>query len=216
MFTFARRVAVAALSVGVLAGGATMASAAVQPAPHGVVFNDPTVHTHLVNRDDSGDAGTWAQDNFWRTTHIYHTGLDTYKVTITDNGKFVTDPGALTPNQGAPYTGETIAFPHLRGYLHGSWSWTLTSLTPPNVHGIPTFIFGDAYSTSTWYLLAFPTATGVTEASAWAWDYDAVAVHYHWVLVHRHHHHSYWVRVPTYTPENWLDAESGQAGNIQG
>ena len=165
---------VAAAAVAATAGAA---HAAPQPV---------TVHaqTSVTDRPDGGNGGTWADDTMTRSLTITRTGgapgAYTFKASLTDKGSFTTIKGALTPNQGGSYAGDTIKS-KVTGTLKGSADFSFTASSLPasgfnagvpvteNDHGLD-----PSDSTSTWYELAFPAGTtfGGAGIGAWSWSYN--------------------------------------------
>jgi hypothetical protein len=172
---------------------AASASVALFPSPPGPHFGSPanvfTATTSITNHPDGGGSGQpWAIDTFTRTLTIKETGhtgsgssrVYNYTATVSDTGTFKTISGALTPNQGTPYTGKTI-----KGVVQGtmtggaSYSFTATSLptrgrnlgVPTHESGNPTS--GSPQSTSFWFEQAFP-ATSITfhgGIGTYSWTY---------------------------------------------
>lgn len=180
--------AIAATSVGLSGLGIAAASAAPTPAPapHGF-----TATTHLINRDDGGDAGTWAQDNLWRTVKFVPVqdnipGQWEYKVTLTDKGTFKTDTNVLAPNQHTPFVGVKTGHHPISGTVYGGGSYTVVSDSPLSNHpnlGVPfveygTPVAGSNETTGNWPVLAFPSSAHVTNSgiNPWGWTYNAKAL----------------------------------------
>jgi hypothetical protein len=175
--------AVPAATAGVLLTTTAAASAATAtPAVTTAAITHQTNWTaisHLADRTEGGGNGTWAKDDFYRVMTIKLTGQSggvySYTATVHDAGSFTAIPGSYTPNQGSPYTDQTIAGPD-NGWLTGTaqYSFTATSLPTagPNA-GVPAYVSGDQGSTSTWYELAFPSGTtfGGTGIGTWGWTY---------------------------------------------
>ena len=164
----------AAACVGVLGLAIPAASAAVGPTV--------TARTQLSNRADGGGNGDWATDAMTRTLTITHLNGSNYTATITDTGgRFVTIPGAFTPNQGGADAGLRIA-EVLRGSFTGKASYSFTASRSPQAALVPHAESGTPSSgprtTSLWYEQAFPAGTtfGGTGITTWAWNYTAVAV----------------------------------------
>ena len=167
---------------GLIAGGAVAATAGTA-----VAAPPPPVHavTHVTNRPDGGNGGTWAYDDLTRTITIRLTGggpgAYTFTAGLTDKGSFTTIKGAETPNQGGSYAGDTIRSKvtgTVRGYAE--FSFTASNLPTPGPNaGVPAtendHRSTPADSTSTWYELAFPSGThfGGAGIGDWSWTYKA-------------------------------------------
>lgn len=161
----------------VIAGLAGLAPSALAVGParqgHGLGFAE----TQLSNRLDSGNGGNWATDTITRFLVITKTGVNTYKATVTDEGSFVTIPGALTPNQSSPYTGMRLTASRVyraTDSLAGTDSFSFTANRSPDLSRVPKKVPGNADPTSTWYTLAFPSGTAFTNVTQgpWGWTYQ--------------------------------------------
>lgn len=165
--------AAAAASATALTLGAGAASASPQP---------PKVTeavTYIQDRPDSGNGGYWADDTMARILTITQTGGSpgAWKFTarLTDEGSFTTIKGALAPNQGGSYAGQTEKA-SVTGILNGSADFAFTASNLPTAR-VPAFendhgnVPSD--STSTWYELAFPAGTifGGPGIGNWGWTY---------------------------------------------
>lgn len=176
------------------AAAALLSAGAAQAAPLAHVSDalggNPTftARTQLTGRPDSGGGGTWAYDSAYRTLSITETGYDpetgdyTYTATVTDSAaSFQAIAGALTPNQGVPYTGDTITGSP-SGSFSGSASYSFTADSLPANSGnlgVPLAESGapqdQAETTSYWYEQAFPSGTvfGGSGIGDWGWWYTA-------------------------------------------
>lgn len=164
-----------------------------------------TAVTTLINRPDSGHYGTWADDNLTRTVSITRQaaveashcggGATTcwfYTGSLSDIGSFTTREGEKSPNAdvviNGQVSGSTAGGSKLQFY--SSSGTPQPSLVPSVVTG-----FAPANATSVWGSLFFPDGTVVTstELLGWAWTYNAPG-----------------------TCETWVNAASGDTGNIAG
>jgi len=227
--------------------GAASASAATVPAAHHVYPLKEV--TNLYHRPDSGGNGNWATDAMTRTVIFKYIGRDSaglyhYTAQLSDRGEFTTIPGAYTPNQGAPYTGDLISG-QVNGSMSGKASFEFTSTNPIDNHklnlGVPRAEFGapgnPEQSTSAWYEQAFRQGTvfGGLGIGNWGWTYKTAVPEYKYVKVlvvdkHgkpvlKHGHKQYkTVKVTYFLHERWADTsapknDAGQlpaAGNILG
>jgi hypothetical protein len=236
-------------AVAILAtAGAASASAATVPAAHHVYPLKAV--TGLYDRPDSGGVGNWANDAMTRTITFTYIGRDSaglyhYVAQLSDLGGFTTIPGAYTPNQGAPYTGDLISG-QVSGSMSGKASFEFTSTNPIDNHnanlGVPRAEFGAAgnteQTTSAWYEQAFPQGTvfGGLGIGNWGWNYKAAVTEYKYVKVEvmkngkpvlnpKTHKPEYkTVKVSYVLNERWADTsapknDAGQlpaAGNILG
>lgn len=191
-----RKIALAALAplaaVGFAAGISTAASAA------------PLVHatTHVANRADSGNGGTWATDNFTRSLTIVKSasqvnapdGDTLYTAFVVDNGGFTAHAGALAPNQAVP--GVHVAH-SVNGSFKGGITYTIAAPNADALTGtVPAFendAVGTPVPTSTWPAQAFATSVGVqvTENAGWSWKYSTAC-------------------------ESWTDSSANGDGNLAG
>jgi hypothetical protein len=219
----------AALAAGTLlatAGAASAAPAAHQPAWH--------ASTKVTDRPDGGNGGDWADDSMTRTLVITRTGGSagayTYTAKLTDTGSFTTIKGTLTPNQGAPYTGDVIKS-KVTGTMTGYDTFTFTASSLPsggpnagvpakeNDHGN-----APADSTSTWYELAFPSTTTFSSAteSPWSWTYKVAVTGPVTLKVCVSAHLCWSTTVNRTVHEQWIDAwdnnygDNATDGNITG
>lgn len=210
--------ALAAATLLASAGAASAAPAAHQPAWH--------ASTKVTDRPDGGNGGDWADDSMTRTLVITRTGGSpgayTYTAKLTDTGSFTTIKGALTPNQGAPYTGDVIKS-KVTGTMTGTadFSFTASNLpssganagvaTKENDHGLtPTD------STSTWYELAFPHGTtfGGAGIGHWSWTYKVSVTGPVTLKVCVTAHLCWSTTVNRTVNEQWTDADSNGDGNL--
>jgi hypothetical protein len=211
----------------------------------------------MLNRPDSGGNGNWAEDNFDRTLVIHEggpaaltncgvaaTSCYSFTASLSDRGSFTTDPGAFTPNQGAPFTGTKLPAHSLSGSMNGSGGFgTFYATAQPSASLVPHFNHGSVNPSSTWPELAFPSGTAFTGVNEGTFSYGYSArvatttyrtirvVHHKLVWVQRHHH--WYLTIVTYTTtrkvpvtryqsQHWTDSGtngSGQtpaAGNITG
>lgn len=141
--------------------------------------------THVMNRPDSGNGGTWAYDTFDRTLTVTvaatqkpadtAAGLVDYTATVADKGTFAAIVGAGTPNQFVPGTKITHG---VHGWFSGGISYTVTAPTADTLTGVIPASEDDNFAaavvtTGNWPKIAFATPTGVTvtENNDWGWTY---------------------------------------------
>ena len=210
----------------ILAPAAVIAAAAAPvllAGPAGAsAHHSPTVQTTykavtaLTHRSDSGGNGNWAYDSFTRTARVILRGAAplsacgvvtghcyAYTASLSDQGSFATVTGAFTPNQGAPYTGDTITGKP-KGNLHGYGLFgTFFANQLPDTHLVPTKVKGDAHASYLWPTLFFHASAvlaGTGNENDWGYTY--------WTTTGHH--------------QQWVDAsfnDGGQdpvAGNISG
>lgn len=164
-----------------------------------------TALTSLNDRPDSGDFGDWANDDFTRTATVTReagvpvsdcgtssTVCYFFTGTVSDAGVFTTIAGANTPAANEVDNGVN------RGDMNGSDHFEFYADAMPNPELVPTSLDGaptDSETTSNWLGQFFPNGTyfNVTNQFAWSWTYT----------------------VPL-TCETWVDAASGETGNITG
>lgn len=162
-----------------------------------------TAVTNLTNRADSGDHGDWAVDTLTRSSTVtrQHAAPASkcsatavkcwfYTGSIADTGSFTTDPGAASPEAGVTISGTVM------GSINGEdqFEFYATSDSPdPSL--VPTSSDGNTLSTSNWMGLFFADSVTVntTNELGWSWTYTA----------------------PN-TCETWVDAASGETGDITG
>jgi hypothetical protein len=181
---FGRRLAAAVAVPALIAGGAALAAGGTAHAAPTTV----TGTTHVTNRPDSGNGGTWAYDTFGRTLTVTVApvqnpvdtghGLVDYTATVSDSGGFAAIVGVGTPNQFVP---GTKILHGVHGSFSGGISYTVTAPTADTLAGTIPASENDNFSTSgagfvttaNWPKLAFATPAGVTvtEGSTWSWTY---------------------------------------------
>lgn len=159
--------------------------------------------TNLTKRPDSGNGGDWALDTISRratTTRQAAVPASNcgptavrcwfYTGTVTDTGTFTTDAGANSPNAGVPITG--VVKGTIKGVDHFEFYSTNHS---PDPGLVPHTVTGSNDSTSNWMTLFFPPTATVTAANqlGWKWTYHAPS-----------------------SCETWVDAASGETGDITG
>ena len=144
-----------------------------------------TGSTHVSERPDSGNGGTWAYDTFNRSLTVSVAavqnsadtahGLVDYTATVTDKGFFSAVQGAGTPNQFVP---GTKVLHHVIGSMSGGASYTVTAPTGDTLTGIIPANEDDhfatpAVTTGDWPKLAFATQANVTVSmnNDWSWTY---------------------------------------------
>lgn len=205
-----------------LTGIVTAAGASTAPAHRGGHHLTVTAVTRLTGRPDSGGNGDWATDHMDRKLTITETGPVpggyAYTATVRDTGGYRTDPGAYTPNQGAPYTGDKIRG-WVTGWLAGQASYSFTASALPSTAknaGVPGTENGapatTGQTTSAWYEQAFPAGTtfGGPGLGDWSWKYQGPVCMAH-ITVYRHHHP---VKATVYAQQHWTDSLAGQAGQV--
>jgi hypothetical protein len=184
------------------AQGATGATGPAGPAGASLVVT-VSATTALSNRGDSGSSGEWAKDAFVRTATLTDTGpVDVshcaagatecyfFKGSIADSGTFQTEAGADSPNAGTAINGI------VSGTFTGGDAFEFYADTSDVSAGrMPATLTGNAQSTSTWFAQFFPASADLTGTNQvkWAWTYGG-----------------------TQTCETWVDASSGQVGDITG
>lgn len=158
--------------------------------------------TNVTNRDDSGDNGDWAKDAFTRTLSVTrhaqapvaNCGATSgncwfYTATISDNGTFKTDDSAASPRAGVTING-TVVGTFSGGEAVEFYASTDTAVQPASS------ISGDSPSTTDWVKQDFAAGThfsSVTTKDGWSWTY-----------------------VAPNTCEQWVDAQTGETGDITG
>lgn len=173
--------------LGVAAAVAVIAGSSAAFATTGQGGSTPlvTAVTHVYNDPDSGNGGTWATDAFDRTASVTldspqpvstPSGFLAYTATVTDNGSFVTVPGAGTPDQSAP--GQKISHA-VKGTMAGTADYTIIAPAGDKVGS--TFqadlnanhvALSGALSTSLWPEQGFtPPAGAVVTLGNWSWTY---------------------------------------------
>jgi hypothetical protein len=140
--------------------------------------------THVTNRPDSGNGGTWAYDNFNRTLDIkvaasqagVGAGNTRYTATVVDKGSFSAVQGALTPNQAV--AGAKVAHA-VKGEFAGGIAYTVIAPTTDTLTGtVPAaendHFTGPAVTTGNWAKQAFASQALVTVSGGtnWAWSYS--------------------------------------------
>jgi hypothetical protein len=159
--------------------------------------------TTMSARPDSGNSANWALDTITRTATVTRQGVVPasncgpsavhcwfYTGSVSDKGTFITDSGAASPNAAVPITGVVT------GTLKGSDHFEFYSNAHrPNSSLVPQSVTGSTDSTSMWMSLFFPSTVTVTTANqvGWTWTYVAPS-----------------------TCETWVDAASGETGDITG
>src|SRR6185312_471904 len=207
----------AAVSLLATAGAASAAPAAHQSAWH--------ASTKVTDRPDGGNGGDWADDSMTRDITIKLTGgtagAYTFTAKLKDTGSFTTIKGALTPNQGAPYTGDVIKS-KVTGTRTGYDTFTFTASSLPsgapnagvpareNDHGGT-----PADSTSTWYKLAFPAGTAFSNATEnpWSWTYKVAVTGPVTLTVCATAHLCWSTTVNRTVHEQWTDAWNNNYGD---
>lgn len=156
-----------------------------------------TATTAVNNRDDSGNHGNWATDAFTRVVTVTRheaaavsncgggaTICYYYTASLADNGSFVTQTGAHSPNAGALISGTVqgtmtggskIEF--YAGSTDGSWDGS------PSAVGVPATVSGDTPHTSDWVKAFFSGSTTFSSSQLlnWSWTYNAPNTCEQWV-----------------------------------
>lgn len=169
--------AATAVALGGVALGASAASAAPVPSAHAT--------THVLNRPDGGNGGTWAFDTFNRSMTVTVAnsqagtggGNTRYRVDITDKGGFTTVLGAGTPNQFIP---GTHVLHKVSGSMAGGITYTVVAPTTDALTGVVPSTENDAFgpahvTTGNWAKQAFSNPALVTTESAgtvYGWKYS--------------------------------------------
>jgi len=161
---FARRLAVIAGTIGLLASGGALAATAASAS------TTYTGTTQLTNRADSGNntdnGGNWAVDTLTRTATLVDNGLaspgvESYTMTLSDTGTFVTDAAASNPNGTNP--SQLIAHQPISGTVTGSGEFTFTVASSVGVtNRIPVSQDGNPVASSDWPQYFFPSGTTIT------------------------------------------------------
>lgn len=188
-----------AVAAGALAfAGAGAASAAPMPSVSSV-----SAVTHVLNRPDSGNGGTWAYDSFARTLTVTRDpshdggGKLAYTATVTDKGTFSAVQGSGTPNQAD--AGEKVAHA-VKGTFSGGISYTVTASPGDHLTAVAAVTENDHFAapsgedtTASWPEKAFASPAGVTvtEDSGWSWTYSTGC-------------------------ESWTDSSANGDGNLAG
>lgn len=150
----------AAATAVVLTGVALPASAHVHHTPPA-----SSVTIRFSDHSDGGNGGTWAKDSGQAQLTTKKTGTDTYTATLSLEGSFVTIPGAFTPNQSSPYTGDTLTASRKVGSsatITGSVSYSFTSDEAPAWVTGTVVTTGDLPRLSDWYKLPFDSSAHVS------------------------------------------------------
>ena len=137
----------------ILAGAVLPAHAAASPGSYEMIM--------VSNHADGGGNGFWAEDNGTGTVIITRTGPNTYTGHLSYSGSFKTIPGAFTPNQSVPFTGETLTSSQHVGSTAttaGSEDYSFTASRAPNMIA-QVKVNGDNPRASDWPKLAFPSNT---------------------------------------------------------
>lgn len=156
-----------------------------------------TAQTQLINRDDGGHSGTWAQDNMLRVlaiqrhgqvdvSHCGGTEADNcwfYTATISDSGSFTTVNGAKSPRQGSAISG-TVS-----GTVTGNGRYEFYSTDGgPNAGAVPPTEDGNVHGSASWPALAFEDGSvfNVSEHK-YAYVYNAPATCETWTETSANH-----------------------------
>lgn len=159
--------------------------------------------TKLSARPDSGNTANWALDTLTRTATVTRQSAVPasncgpsaircwfYTGAVADKGTFTTDSGAVSPNAGVAING--VVTGNVKGIDHFEF---YSSAGRPNPALVPPAVTGNADPTSSWMTMFFPATAIVTSANQLGWSWTYVA--------------------PT-TCETWVDAASGETGDITG
>lgn len=165
----------AAVPVAALALAALGLGTAAHAAPATV-----TAVTHVVNRADSGNGGTWAYDNLTRTLKVTPGATSsTYNAVVTDKGTFTTVQGALSPNQATAGTKVTRA---VKGTFSGSIKYTVTAAAGSTLTDVATATENDMLAapagentTGNWPDRAFTVKPASVTEGDWSWTYKTAA-----------------------------------------
>ena len=183
--------------------GASLAGVALTTGSASAASNvtaTTTFHAH----PDSGNHGTWADDDFTRVATLTYVGIEPtltncgatakscfdWVATISDTGTFFAISGASSPQAGVSETGSPS------GPFRGGSNVTFySSSISASATGVPTTITGAGpVSTTDWVEQFFPTGTtfgaGPTLTN-WSWAYSNPA-----------------------TCENWVDSISNSSGSL--
>jgi Ricin-type beta-trefoil lectin domain len=183
--------------------GASLAGVALTTGSASAASNvtaTTTFHAH----PDSGNHGTWADDDFTRVATLTYVGIEPtltncgatakscfdWVATISDTGTFFAISGASSPQAGVSETGSPSG-----PFKGGSNVTFYSSSISASATGVPTTITGAGpVSTTDWVEQFFPTGTtfgaGPTLTN-WSWAYSNPA-----------------------TCENWVDSISNSSGSL--
>lgn len=172
----------------------------VMAQPQGVTVTPPssaTATTSVSDRDDSGNHGNWATDAFTRTVTVNRKNAADvsncgggavvcyfYTASLADNGSFVTDSGANSPNAGTPVSGTVqgtftggSAIQFYAGSANAAFDGT------PNSALVPATVSGDSPGTTAWVEQFFGSGTifSTPQLLNWSWTYNAPNTCEQWV-----------------------------------
>jgi hypothetical protein len=176
----------AALAAGLMAG---TASASTDGGPY-APWHTTTAVTYVVTYQVPGGGGPWAEGRVWRDASVTLTGWSVpswncggatsgtcyaFTAALRDSGTFRAYKGALTPNQGWPYTGRHIRS-SVSGWVNGWVDFgTFYANTLPSRALVPFFyVDSTGFSSSVWPEEFFPSGDtfGVT-TSAYSYTFSA-------------------------------------------
>jgi hypothetical protein len=170
------------------------------PANSTLVFN---ATYNITNDEDSGIVGYWALDNYSKTVEVWETSANNFYAAVTYNGTWETFAGALSPQAGVlEKTSET-------GFYSGSYTATFTdssaftsvwgSQGSFDFGGTKTDILKGTYgagqvgatvpAAANWLSNDFPGGVASFNQTTWGWTY-------------------------TYQSQSWVNASSGNSGDI--
>jgi hypothetical protein len=177
---------------GIAVLGAAVAGLAVPGTANAA--SNATATTKFTNHPDSGNHGTWANDDFGRVASVTFLSVDPtltdcgskatscfqYTGTIKDTGSFFVVSGAKSPQAGVTILG-TPSGP----FMGGSDVKFFSSSDTASATGVPASVTGAGpVSTTNWVEQFFPAGTtfgtGPT-LSNWSWSYESSFTCEFWV-----------------------------------
>ena len=133
------------------------------------------VNHAVVNDADSGLSGYWAFDYYLRQIRVWQTAPGTYCAIVTYEGVFQTFPGALSPENGLPFTRRVV------GIFSGGYRATITGTFSPGTNRTRGFLGVKDYQCDTsgncanpfkWVDTYFAPSAGFAY-QWWGWEYKA-------------------------------------------
>ena len=147
-------------------------------------------NVQLSDRNDSGEDGNnWATDEMHRQIKITETSAGVYDVVVSDNGRFTTGNNELTP--GGSDGGATFSSP-VDGTVKGGFHTTVHAAAHfATFAGLPHGYSGSEVSTSAMIEELFTGPSPMSGFEDWGWTYKSHG-------------------------QTWVNAETGNSGNITG
>ncbi len=159
----------------------------------------------VTNDEDSGNVGYWALDNYTKNINVTGpTNFDSggsYSATLTYTGTWQTFQGALSPGFGVP-EGADASGPFSGGYTA---TFDATSSTLPDSGSLGSFDFGGTKSDI--LLGTYGNQTG-DSGSIYDWVSSNFSGVTNWAV-------PTWGWTYTYGNQSWVNASSGNSGDIQ-